>query len=405
VVDAAGRIGMGDDDPRLLAVIALADPEMTGPEVRRRLSRLSTSELADPVAEMYRGIAAEKAGDFATGATHLARAVHGLREHGALGMLTQALVYYAWVATYTGDWQAATSAGREASALAQETRQPEYGLTAQLVAAIAAAATGNASPVQAMLSEPEAELLRRGGGPLLAPAHLARATAAMGDGRHDEAFAHLWPVFDQTSPIFHRFMRWPAVFDLVEAAVGCGRADVARDVLGELEGVVAVADPPVLRAGVLCARPVVADDDEAEGLFAAALSQDLTGYPMLRARTLFAQGRWLPRRRRDAAARAPLRAAADQFAALGATSWDRRAGLELRATGERMRSSSADPNTLTAKEQQIAELAAQGLSNREIAGRLFLSPRTVGAHLYRIFPKLGITARAQLRDSLATRAD
>jgi DNA-binding NarL/FixJ family response regulator len=126
---------------------------------------------------------------------------------------------------------------------------------------------------------------------------------------------------------------------------------------------------------------------------------------MLRARTLFAQGRWLHRRRRDAAARAPLRAAADQFAALGATSWNRRAGLELRATGERIRSSSTDPNTLTAKEQQIAELAAQGLSNREIASRLFLSPRTVGAHLYRIFPKLGITARAQLRDSLATHAD
>jgi DNA-binding NarL/FixJ family response regulator len=62
-----------------------------------------------------------------------------------------------------------------------------------------------------------------------------------------------------------------------------------------------------------------------------------------------------------------------------------------------------DPNSLTAQEQQIAELAAQGLSNREIGERLFLSSRTVGSHLYRIFPKLGITTRAQLRDSLGSR--
>ena len=68
LVDAAGQIGVADDDPRLLAVIALADPEATGQEVRRRLVRLPTGQLADPVAEMYRGIAAEKAGDFAGGA-------------------------------------------------------------------------------------------------------------------------------------------------------------------------------------------------------------------------------------------------------------------------------------------------------------------------------------------------
>jgi DNA-binding CsgD family transcriptional regulator len=401
LVDAARRIGVPDDDPRLLAVIALADPETTGGEVRRRLALLPAAESPDPVTEAYRGIAAEKAGDFATGAKRLARAVQSLREQGGLGMLTRALAHYAWVATYTGDWQAAAEAGREASALARETRQPQYGLTAELVVAIATATTGDESRVEAMLSGPEAELLGLGGGPLLAPAHLARAAAALGDGRHDEAFERLWPVFDETSPVFHRFMRWPSVLDLVEAAVACGRADVAGDVLSELELVVATDGPPVLRAGVVCARPLLAADDAAEALFAAALAEDLSGYPPLRARTLFAQGRWLRRGRRHAAARAPLRAAADQFAALGALRWNQRARLELRATGER--TSSDDRNPLTAQEQQIAELAARGLSNRAIAERLFLSPRTVGSHLYRIFPKLGITTRAQLRDSLGSR--
>src|ERR1700743_1942874 len=167
-------------------------------------------------------------------------------------------------------------------------------------------------------------------------------------------------------------MRWPTVLDLVEAAVGCGRADVAGDVLSELELVVAADDPPVLRVGVVCARPLLADDDLAEALFAAALAEDLSGYPLLRGRTLFAHGRWLRRHRRNAAARAPLRASADQFAALGASSWNQRARLELRATGERTRSPADDPNPLTAQEEQIAELAARGLSNRQIAERLFL---------------------------------
>jgi hypothetical protein len=302
LVDAARRIGVADDDPRLLAVIALADPETTGREVRDRLTRVPTAQLADPVAEVYRGIAAEKAGDFAAGAKRLARAVDGLREQGGLGMLTQALVHYAWVATFTGDWQAAAEAGREASALAQETKQPQYGLTAQLVVAIAAATAGDESRVEGMLSRPEAKLLGLGGGPLLAPAHIARAAAALGDGRHDEAFARLWPVFDEVSPIFHRFMRWPTVLDLVEAAVGCGRADVAGNVLSELEQVVAADDPPILTAGVVCARPLLADDDAADALFAAALADDLSGYPLLRGRTLFAQGRWLRRHRRNAAA-------------------------------------------------------------------------------------------------------
>jgi DNA-binding NarL/FixJ family response regulator len=180
---------------------------------------------------------------------------------------------------------------------------------------------------------------------------------------------------------------------------------VAADVIGDLEIVAGADAPPVLRAGVMCARPLVADDDAAEALFAAALAGELSGYPLLRARTLFAQGRWLRRHRRSAAARTPLRAAADQLAALGASRWEQRARHELRATGDRTRSPADERGGLTAQEQQIAELAAQGLSNREIAERLLLSPRTVGSHLYRIFPKLGVTTRAQLRDSLNSTGD
>jgi len=118
-------------------------------------------------------------------------------------------------------------------------------------------------------------------------------------------------------------------------------------------------------------------------------------------RTLFSFGRWLRRRRRSAAARAPLRQSIEAFDTLGATQWSKRARQELRATGVTIGQRTPDArDRLTAQELQIAQLAADGLSNREIGERLFLSPRTVSGHLYRIFPKLGISGRAQVRNAL-----
>ena len=101
-----------------------------------------------------------------------------------------------------------------------------------------------------------------------------------------------------------------------------------------------------------------------------------------------------------------LREAIELFDVLGATRWSDRARQELRATGETLGPRGPDArDRLTAQELQIAQLAAQGLSNREIGERLFLSHRTVGSHMYRIFPKLGISSRAQLRDVLPAISD
>ena len=122
---------------------------------------------------------------------------------------------------------------------------------------------------------------------------------------------------------------------------------------------------------------------------------------------MLAHGQWLRRRRQIADSRAPLRTARDTFDALGCLSWSQRARRELRASGESSRR--RDPTArdlLAAQELQIAQLAAQGLSNREIGQRLFVSHRTISMHLYRIFPKLGITARGELEAALcAPRAE
>jgi DNA-binding CsgD family transcriptional regulator len=404
LVEAAMAMGMADDDPRVLVVVCLANPEARGSATRKRVARMRVHEMADPVAAMYTGMAAEKAGDVATGVRFLAAAIDGLREQVRLVPLTQALGHYAWAATYTGEWPAAAAAAQEAAGLARDTTQPQYGLTAELIGALVTALRGNEPDLESVLAEPERALLAMKGGPLLATAHLARAAAALGDGRHDDAFQHLWSVFDESDSAFHRFMRWQALLDLVESAAGSGHTGRLADVIADLEAIAIHSEPPILTLNLACARPLLAADDQAEPLFTAALAQDLAGYPFLRARTLFSFGRWLRRRRRSAESRSPLRESVALFDALGAAAWGRRARQELRATGEKVGRRAPDlRDRLTAQELQIAQLAAEGLSNRQIAERLFLSPRTIGGHLYRIFPKLEITARAQLRNAFENR--
>ena len=136
---------------------------------------------------------------------------------------------------------------------------------------------------------------------------------------------------------------------------------------------------------------------------AAICWENATGQREFPDAILLAQRR---RQRRITESRPYLREAHDTFVSLGLQPWADRARAELRASGERTpEPSNTVRHALSPQELQIAQLAAAGLSNREIADRLFLSHRTIGSHLYRIFPKLGVTARAQLRDALPAVTD
>jgi DNA-binding CsgD family transcriptional regulator len=120
-------------------------------------------------------------------------------------------------------------------------------------------------------------------------------------------------------------------------------------------------------------------------------------HPFDHARTQLAYGEWLRRSRQRARARHHLSAALDVFDRLDATCWAERAAAELRAAGQQVRRRDVTAvGRLTAQELQIVRLAAGGGTNREIAARLFLSPRTVAFHLYNAFPKLGVTSRTEL---------
>ena len=174
--------------------------------------------------------------------------------------------------------------------------------------------------------------------------------------------------------------------DLAEAAANIGRHDHALARLAEVEATVGKHPETWVALELSYARAILATDPGiAAARFEDALSADLARWPFERARLLLAYGRWLRRERRIAESRNPLRAARDLFDTLGCAAWGDQARRELRASGESSRRRDLWlRHELTAQELQIAQLAAEGLSNREIGQKLFVSPRTVSTHLYRI---------------------
>lgn len=193
------------------------------------------------------------------------------------------------------------------------------------------------------------------------------------------------------------------LLDLVEAAAHAGqpeRAQAYADQAIELR----VGDiSPRLAALATAAQAITTPGQDAARLYEQALAHPgLSGFPFERNRIRLYYGMWLRRQRRNAEAREHLRKATETFRSLSARPWEQRAAAELRASGATVkRATAGHAITLTAQERTIAELAAAGRSNKQIAAQLYLSPRTVGAHLYRIFPKLGITNRAALSQALS----
>ena len=230
----------------------------------------------------------------------------------------------------------------------------------------------------------------------------ARGRAAVAHQRYEDGFDQLKRVLDPGDVAYHPFVGSWALSDLVEAAAHLGKRDEAEANLAELESLAIATSGPFLLATLSYAKPLLAPDDEAEELYLAALGSGLENWPCYRTRMLLAYGRWLRRQRRVAESRAPLRAARESADALAFDGLAESARQELRASGESSPRRAPDArDQLTPQELQIGQLAAQGLSNRQIGQRLYLSHRTVGSHLYRMFPKLGITSRAQLGPALA----
>jgi DNA-binding CsgD family transcriptional regulator len=236
--------------------------------------------------------------------------------------------------------------------------------------------------------------------------HRVGSLAALGRGDFEEAYreaATISPPGLLASHVPHAL--W-AVMDLVEAAVRTGRQqEAAAHVAAAREARIAEISSR-LALLVTASAALAAPADQAGHLFGQAL--DIRGadrWPFEFARVQLAFGEHLRRVRAPGDARVQLGAALGVFRALGAQPWAERAANELRAA--RLIPAKTEYHqvpVLTAQEHQIASLAAAGLTNRQIGQRLYLSPRTVGSHLYRVFPKLGVSSRAGLRDALMAHA-
>ncbi|MFB7255553.1 AAA family ATPase [Streptomyces nojiriensis] len=231
-------------------------------------------------------------------------------------------------------------------------------------------------------------------------ARRAAGLAATALGDHASAFRHFRALFDGEGAPVHYHLSCYAVADHAAAAVLVGRAEDASAALEQVTAVVGGGGSVRLRQVLDRARALLADPAEAGPFFESALA-DPAGHrwPFEHAQTWLEYGEWLRRQRRIAEARAALVKAREIFEGLGAVHWSERAQAELRAAGVAVAPAPRSAfRTLTPQRQRIVRLAAQGLTNREIGERLFLSPRTVGTHLYQAFPVLGVTSRGRLRD-------
>jgi DNA-binding CsgD family transcriptional regulator/tetratricopeptide (TPR) repeat protein len=324
---------------------------------------------------------------------HIRRA----REDGALGVLPVALSQRGALHLLEGDFGAATSLIEEA-----ETINKATGSQRLLAVQVALAAfRGRESQVSELTETSTKDAERRGEGAGLTFLSWAAAVLYNSLGRYEEALAAAQQAGDDQHELL--FSTWAAA-EMVEAATRSGVPEQALSALHRLAESTGASGTDWALGIEARSRALVSDDVAAERLYREALvrlARARLRMELGRAHLLY--GEWLRRQSRRVDARGQLRTAHEMFTGMGADGFAERAARELRATGERVRKRSTDPPAkLTAREIQIARLACEGLSNPEIAAQLFMSPRTVEYHLHKVFTKLDITSRGQLRGALAS---
>ncbi|MEV7781974.1 AAA family ATPase [Kitasatospora sp. NPDC088351] len=307
---------------------------------------------------------------------------------------------HAW---FTGQWPELREVVGHGLDLCDELQYPLRSWTGKFLLACVSAACADFTTAGRLADRLDQWAGSRRGHAVRCYAAHVRTLIALSQGDFDGAYHHACAISPAGSfAPFAGHALW-AVLDLVEAAARSGRREEAlAHVAAAREAGLAAVSPRLgmvlLASGALAAR----HDHEAAAGFEQALAVDgAERWPFDLARIHLYYGEHLRRARAAALARYHLSAAADTFRRLGATPWAERAAQELRATGGHRDGGSAGSGVpLTPQQREIAHLAAAGLTNKEIGERLFLSPRTVSTHLHQLFPKLGVTSRAALRDAL-----
>jgi DNA-binding CsgD family transcriptional regulator len=344
-------------------------------------------------------IGAMHLGDFGRAETHMHRLLNRARTDGGIVMVLYALTRLTMIDLVAGRWSDAVSDASEAVSLGETTGQTVLADTPAAFLLLLAALRGEDATFDALAPRLEAAVGQGVAGVLgvvlrdvVHWAHGIRQT-----GRPATAFHH----FGQMS---HDLSKRMAGLDRIEAAVRSDQTEAAQLWVEDFRAFSAATGHAWAEAIAEHGQGLLAQPDAAERHYLAALDlhqaamAEQAGRPFDLARTQLAYGEFLRRARRRVDARTQLRAAHDVFEGLRARAWMERAATELRASGEtvRRRGDTDDQLRLTPQERQVAQLVQKGMSNKDIAAQLFVSPRTVDFHLRNVFSKSGVSSRAEL---------
>jgi len=376
-----------------LAVQAAERPGDNLPSLADLVAQARRSRAGDPYDLTMIAIVAMVTGRISEAQDLLGALVADARAQGKIGWLPTLLSCQAQVMLFAGQHSGALASATEALRIAQDTGQPQWasylnGIMAYLAAVESdhercgqLADTALAEPVSAFTSAAKPWV------------HWALGLLDLGRGSPDTALVQLEIIWQGSARYHASALR--SVPDLVEAAVRLAQPQRATEPLARFTDWAKRACTPGIEALAERCHALLEAGEEAEQHYLTALKLHDGSFEQTRTQLLY--GAWLRRARRKSDARVQLRAAVDGLDRIGAVGWAEQARAELAATGVTApRTKWASSPRLTPQELQVARLAAQGLSNRDIAAQLFLSPRTVGYHLYKAFPKLGISSRSQL---------
>jgi len=401
-----GRAPALDIDVLRLWIRVSADPIGSRNQLLPQLHKIVGSPIEEP--SLWRiASAAWLLDESGLAITLLQDAMQRLRAPGVRGTSGGSLTVLGWAYIDTGRWDEALDVAGEAASLAEANQMELIAASADVITATVLALRADSDAarkhaVRALATVDPAEC-----GLIAARARRALGVAALADGSYLQAFTQLRGLFSEDGTPLHNYASYLGMADLAAAAVRADRrmegSDVIEHALGRLDGTASARIEQLIAR----ARGILAGPDGAKAHFDNALA-DPAGdqWPFERAQLRLDYAEWLRRRRRINDAKPVLTQALSTFRRLGAQSWAQRAQAELRASGVAVTGAPAEPDALgelTPQQRQIVRLASDGLTDREIGDRLFLSPRTVSSHLYRSFPKLGVASRNQLRDVI-TRA-
>jgi DNA-binding CsgD family transcriptional regulator len=326
----------------------------------------------------------------------LARAVDAARSQGAVSDLVNMLAAYATVEAWTGHMRSATAHATEGLTLAAQTGQHTYLAVYEATLAWLSAIRGDRDECDRLAAKASRAGAEQEFTPATSLATWARGLSALAAGRPAEAHGRLAPLIGD-SDIAHPTVAVSATGDIVEAAVVAEAPSVAREAIDSLERFVTNTRAPWAKAVAARCRGVMDSGDVDRHFRDALVHHAQATRPFEHARTRLSYGGWLRRHRRRMDAREQLRGALDIFERLGALPWEARARAELRASGEAI--GGRDPaavERLTPQELQVVQIVRTGATNKQIAARLYLSPRTIDYHLRKVFTKLGLSSRAEL---------